>query len=642
MRGTARDGPDVSSSHPLASELLKQLRIAPGSVDRWIAVLQSREWRPDQAQVSDQADPMVRREIGGFRVIARGGVSQVARVLGLCAAVIGVGTCGTSSRTSTGPTPLKCQPSAALSTQSIGAAGGNATLSVTTQQECTWSVTSEAGWISGLTPSSGQGSAQVAFSVATNPAASVRQGDLVLNDQHIQVRQEAASCRYEIAPKSHDLDAGGDEWQVQVTAVTGCTWRATSNVSWITVKAGDSGTQDGMVVVEAGPNNSQDPRVGSLTIAGESFAVAQSGVAVAPPTPPPPTPPAPQPPGPQPPACSYSLSPATHAAPAAGGSGSASIQATHSACVWTVSTDAAWLTPSTNVGVGTQTVGFQIGANTGAARIGRLTLAGQVLTVTQAAPGQTCTYSINPTSLAAAATGATARTVTVTAGTGCAWTATTATSWITITAGASGSGSGSVVFNVAANPGAARNGTLTIAGQTFTVNQATSCTYSIKPTSRSASAGGANNREIDVDTTSSCPWTAVSNVAWITIDSGSSGQGKGKVEYDVASNPGQARQGTITVAGHTFTVDQDGQPCSYSISPTSQTVARVGGGGSVSVSTQSGCAWTATSNASWISITQGGSGTGNGTVAYTVLPNLGGSRQGTITIAGRTFTVSQN
>ena len=58
-------------------------------------------------------------------------------------------------------------------------------------------------------------------SVATNPAASVRQGDLVLNDQHIQVRQEAAACKYEIAPKSHDLDAGGDEWQVQVTAVTG-------------------------------------------------------------------------------------------------------------------------------------------------------------------------------------------------------------------------------------------------------------------------------------------------------------------------------------------------------------------------------------------------------------------------------------
>jgi hypothetical protein len=586
---------------------------------------------------------MVRPEIGEFRVLSRGGVSPVARALGLCAAVIAAATCGTSSRTSTGPTPLKCQPSVALSTPSIGAAGGNASLSVTTQQECTWSVTSEAGWISGLTPSSGQGSAQVAFSVATNPAASVRQGDLVVNDQRIQVRQEAAPCRYGIAPKSHALDAGGDEWQVQVTAVTGCTWRATSDVSWITVKAGSSGSQDGMVVVEASPNDGQDPRVGSLTIAGESFAVAQSGVAVASPTPPPPTSPAPQPPpGPQPPACSYSLSPATHAAPAAGGSGSTSLQATHSACVWTVSTDAAWLTPSTNVGVGTQTVGFQIAANTGAARIGRLTLAGQILTVTQAAPGQTCTYSINPTSLAAAATGATASTVTVTAGAGCAWTATTATSWITITAGASGSGPGSVVFNVAANPGAARSGTLTIAGQTFTVNQSTSCTYSISPTSQSVSAGSTNNRVINVDTSSSCSWTAVSNVAWITIDRGSSDQGDGQVEYDVASNPGQARQGTITVAGHTFSVNQAGQPCSYSISSNSQSFTAAGGAGSVSVSTQSWCTWTATSNDSWIVVTQGGTGTGNGGVLYTVVPNSGKSRTGTITIAGRVFTVSQS
>jgi hypothetical protein len=511
-----------------------------------------------------------------------------------------------------------------------------------------WSVTSEAGWISGLTPSSGQGSAQVAFSVATNPAASVRQGDLVLNDQRIQVRQEAAPCRYEIAPKSHALDAGGDEWQVQVTAVTGCTWQATSNVPWITVKAGDSGTQDGMVVVEAGPNDSQDPRVGSLTIAGASFEVTQSGVAGAPPTPPPSTPPpAPSPPGPQPPACSYSLSPATHAAPAAGGSGSASVQATHSACVWTVSTDSAWLTPSTNVGVGTQTVGFQVAANTGAARTGRLTMAGQVLTVNQAAVGSPppppppCTYSINPTSQSIGSSGGTG-TIAVTAGAGCGWSATSAASWIVIASGASGSGNGSTTITIAPNTGAARSGTVTIAGRTYTVSQATSCTYSISPTSQSVSAGGATNREIHVDTSSSCSWTAVSNVPWITIDSGSSDQGDGEVQYDVASTPGPARQGTITVAGHTFTVNQDGQPCSYSISPNSQSFTSVGGAGSVSVSTQSWCTWTATSNDSWIVVTQGGTGTGNGGVLYTVVPNPGKSRTGTITIAGRVFTVSQN
>ena len=40
-----------------------------------------------------------------------------------------------------------------------------------------------------------------------------------------------------------------------------------------------------------------------------------------------------------------------------------------------------------------------------------------------------------------------------------------------ITSGASGSGNGTVAFTVAANPGASRNGTIVVAGQTFTITQ---------------------------------------------------------------------------------------------------------------------------------------------------------------------------
>ncbi|HWN08430.1 MAG TPA: M36 family metallopeptidase [Pyrinomonadaceae bacterium] len=86
--------------------------------------------------------------------------------------------------------------------------------------------------------------------------------------------------------------------------------------------------------------------------------------------------------------------------------------------------------------------------------------------------GGTCTYSINPTSASYAAGGGTGS-VTVTAGTGCAWTAVSNASFITVTSGSSGSGNGSVGYSVAANSGSAsRNGTMTIAGQTFTVTQA--------------------------------------------------------------------------------------------------------------------------------------------------------------------------
>jgi hypothetical protein len=56
-----------------------------------------------------------------------------------------------------------------------------------------------------------------------------------------------------------------------------------------------------------------------------------------------------------------------------------------------------------------------------------------------------------------------------------------------------------------------------------------------------------------------------------------------------------------------------------------------------------GCGWTAVSNVSWITITGLTAGSGNGTVNYSVAPYTGKPkrRNGTATIASRTFTVTQ-
>ncbi|HMV87962.1 MAG TPA: putative Ig domain-containing protein [Blastocatellia bacterium] len=82
--------------------------------------------------------------------------------------------------------------------------------------------------------------------------------------------------------------------------------------------------------------------------------------------------------------------------------------------------------------------------------------------------------------------------------------------------------------------------------------------------------------------------------------------------------------------------------CGYSILPASQNFAAAGGGNSVNVTTGAGCAWTATSNAAWITINSGAGGSGNGAVNYTVAANTGPQRSGTMTIAGQTFTVTQD
>jgi len=81
-----------------------------------------------------------------------------------------------------------------------------------------------------------------------------------------------------------------------------------------------------------------------------------------------------------------------------------------------------------------------------------------------------CSYTINPSSQSVGLSGGTGS-VTVTAGSGCAWTATSNAPWLTVTSGASGSGNGTVNYS-AASSSSSRAGTITIGGQTFTVNQA--------------------------------------------------------------------------------------------------------------------------------------------------------------------------
>jgi len=171
---------------------------------------------------------------------------------------------------------------------------------------------------------------------------------------------------------------------------------------------------------------------------------------------------------------------------------------------------------------------------------------------------------------------------------------------------------------------------------------APACSYAISPASATAAAAGGSS-SVAVTAPTGCTWTAASNASWITITSGNSGNGSGTVTYRVALNTSTSTlTGTLTIAGQTFTVTQVGATCSFTIAPTSASVPAAGGNGSVSVAAPSACSWTAGSNAGWITITSGASGSGNGAVGYSVAPNAGSTaRSGTLTAAGQTFTVTQ-
>ncbi|MBL8190775.1 MAG: S8 family serine peptidase, partial [Acidobacteria bacterium] len=81
--------------------------------------------------------------------------------------------------------------------------------------------------------------------------------------------------------------------------------------------------------------------------------------------------------------------------------------------------------------------------------------------------------------------------------------------------------------------------------------------------------------------------------------------------------------------------------CNYTLNPSNANYSSAGGNGSVTVTTDVACNWSASSNNSWIQIGGTPGGPGNGSVNYSVSANNGPARNGSMTIAGLSFPVTQ-
>ena len=256
-----------------------------------------------------------------------------------------------------------------------------------------------------------------------------------------------------------------------------------------------------------------------------------------------------------------------------------------------------------------------------------------------------CSYNVGPSSPSSFPASGGNGSIHVDTSSDCPWTGSSNDSWITITSGAGGTGPGTVSFLLNSNSGtSSRTGSLRVAGQTVAVSQeaGVTCAYALNPTQQDITAAGGTG-SVGVTAATGCPWAASSNVAWITVTAGSTGSGNGTAVYSVAAHSSTSpRTGTLTIAGKTFTLNQAGAPCTYSISPTSKSFSASPGSGSVNVTSLTGCGWSAVSGASWITVTSGSGGSGNGVVNYSVAANgTVSSRTGTLTIAGSTLTVTQ-
>lgn len=225
----------------------------------------------------------------GSRLLSIGAAAALA-----CGAL----ACSSSETSVTAPTTdNKCQVTATLSPTSFNATGGSGTVTISAARDCTWSVASNASWVSLANTHSGQGDASVAYTVSSNPAPSPRSGSIAVADTKLQLSQEGAPCRFALSRTQDVIDAAGGALSVAVSTLSGCTWNATPAVAWIAISSGASGNANGTVALAVAPNAGGE-RVGQVNVAGQIYTVTQAAAA---PTPVPPTPgPDPMPPPPPP------------------------------------------------------------------------------------------------------------------------------------------------------------------------------------------------------------------------------------------------------------------------------------------------------------------------------------------------------
>lgn len=113
---------------------------------------------------------------------------------------------------------------------------------------------------------------------------------------------------------------------------------------------------------------------------------------------------------------------------------------------------------------------------------------------------------------------------------------------------------------------------------------------------------------------------------------------------EVVHEPGPIARGVLADIGWALS---GASGCTYLLGTPSATVGAATATGTVAVTADPGCPWTAASNSGFIGVTAGAAGNGNGTVSFavnanTAAPNVATpTRAGAITIAGQTFSITQ-
>jgi len=498
--------------------------------------------------------------------------------------------------------------------------GGNA---IITSGSGTWTAAVSDPWIT-LNTTTGNVGYPVAYTVSANTNVEQRTGYVYVSGWVHTVTQDGVGGT--ISPENITYEHQGGSGTIAVSAANKMVWQARPNVDWLSVTP-TSGAGAGSVTYQVAPYNEVATRQGTLTVAGNTFTVFQYGRRMK--------------------LGSYSTTQnyETHVIPI-------TVNAL-AITQWGVTPNNSWISVvDAGNGQGGDLVSIAIAENPSyKARTGTVTIGTETFTVTQQGrPTAALSFAVSPANSTASVEGANGI-ITVTATPDLPWAATSGANWLTVYAAtANGAGNGNVVYSASPNPTLSqRTGTITITPEAAS-GMAAKTHKVTQPAAQSALSmsgyefeAAGESCSVDVSVADIVQWNISESLDWITVNGSTSRTGPGSVVLQAAANNTvYPRSGTVKIAGKTFNVSQRAR--GVELEYDTKLFGTDGGSESISIHPDGNVSWTAVaSDATWITIFQGDSGTGDGEILYIVAPYVGDgtARVGWITVGDKKVYITQ-
>ena len=493
----------------------------------------------------------------------------------------------------------------------------------TTGSTANWQATVSDDWIS-LVATEGEAGLPVAYMVGMNTNAETRVGYIYVSGHVHTITQAGVGSTLDA--DNAQFESEGGEGAIALTIDQRHIWKARPNVDWISVSP-TNGMSNGTISYTVAPLYDVTTRSGTITAGGNTFTVFQYGRRMGLGT------------------YSETRDYYTHVIPI-------TVNAL-AITEWEVTPNSSWISiVDAGKGKGADLVTIAISENPSfQERTGTVTIGTETFRITQ--EGRTdAEFSIDPVETTGSANGANGR-IAIAATPDLPWVAESQNNWLTVVPSyATGAGNGNVAYTVDPNTTVYdRTGTIIITpdqtsgleAQTHTVHQPAAnvalslngCEFAVPGESIAVTVTVSKNVQWSVE--------GAEDVEWLSVNGATTYVGPATVTLAASANDSiYPRSGTITIAGKTFSVSQKGR--GVEIDYESVVFDTEGGWDSISVHPDGDVAWTAvSSDPTWITITAGGSGTGDGEVIYTVSDYIGdgGTRTGTITIGDKVVTVVQ-